>query len=170
MNPWLLLAIAILWGLSIAASATKWASLKVAEVRAEYLVRDNKALTEANAKITSLQNAARETEARRVAEMSTLATNYAKGFRDAEAQRLRDVAAARDGSLVLRIPASACSPGGSETSPPRPASGGSDGAATVELPRAIAADLLDLANDADQVADQLRACQSIVLSDRKDSP
>lgn len=170
MNPWLLLAIAILWGLSVAASATKWASLKVAEVRSEYLVRDNKALTEANAKITLLQNAARETEARRVAEMSTLATNYAKGFRDAEAQRLRDVAAARDGSLVLRIPASACRPGGGEAAPPGAAAPGGDGAATADLPGSVTADLLALAGEADQVVRQLTACQAIVIADRKDSP
>lgn len=170
MNPWLILAVAILWGLSVAASATKWASLKVAEVRAEYLVRDNKALAEANAKITALNDAARATEARRVAEMSALATNYSKGFRDAEAQRQRDVAAARDGSLVLRIPASACGPGGGEAAAPRPAASGGDGATTTELPGALTADLLALAGEADQVVLQLTACQAIVTADRKDSP
>jgi len=167
VNPWLLLAIAILWGLSIAASATKWAKLKVAEVRAEYLVRDNNALIEANAAIERLQEEARATEAKRVADMNVIASNYAKGYQNAETRRRADVAAARDGALVLRIPAAALCPGGSETGPPRPAAAGGDGAATVELPRAVAADLLALANDADQVADQLRACQAVVISDRK---
>lgn len=170
MNPWLLLAIAILWGLSIAASATKWASLKVAEVRSEYLVRDNKALTEANAAIKRLQEEARATEAKRVADMNVIAANYAKGYQNAEARRRADVAAARDGALVLRIPASACRPGGGEATPPGSAATRGHGPEAVELPRAVTADLLSLANDADQVADQLRACQAVVISDRKDSP
>lgn len=170
MNPWLLLAIAILWGLSVAASATKWASLKVAEVRSEYLVRDNQALAAANASIKRLQEEARATEAKRVADMNVIATNYAKGYQNAEARRRADVSAARDGALVLRIPASACRAGGGEAAPPGPAAAGGHGPAAVELPRAVTADLLSLANDADQVADQLRACQAVVISDRKDSP
>lgn len=170
MNPWMLLGIAILWGLSVVGASTKWASLKVAEVRAEYLERDNQALATANAAIKRLQEEARATEAKRVADMNVIAANYAKGYQDAEARRRADVAAARDGALVLRIPASACGSGGGEAGPPGAAAAGGHDPAAVELPRAVAADLLSLANDADQVADQLTACQAIILADRKESP
>jgi len=170
VNPYVLLAVGVLWALSVAGASVKWAGLKVAEVHSTYLARDNKALADANSMIQALQDAARATEARRVQDMNTIAANYGKGYEDAEARRRRDVAAARDGALVLRVPASACRTGPGDSGPAGSSSPGGDGAPGVELPRAVTADLLALANDADQVADQLRACQAVVLADRKESP
>ena len=179
MNPYVLIAVGVLWALSVAGASVKWAGLKVAEVQSAYLARDNTALADANAEIQRLQDAARATEAQRVQDMNTIAANYGKGYEDAEARRRRDVAAARDGALVLRVPASACRTGPSEAGPAGSSSPGGDGAAPLQLPGAagggvlppeITADLYALADDADQVADQLRACQSVVLADRKESP
>ncbi|MBK8916387.1 MAG: hypothetical protein IPM64_17620 [Phycisphaerales bacterium] len=104
LNPWVILGIALAWVASLwavgswqrddgaTAEKTKWQSREIAQQAA------------AAAKIKELEDAARDEEARRVDEMTVLATNYAKGFRDAEDQRRRDVAAARDGALVLPHP------------------------------------------------------------------
>lgn len=168
MNPWVILGIAVMWALSLL-GVGKWqrADGRAAE-RVEWQERDNKELADANATIKRLNDEARATEEKRAADMNVIATNYAKGYENAEARRRRDVAAARDGALVLRIPASACGSGGGETGPPRPAAAGGDGAPAIELPRAVTADLFALADDADQVADQLRSCQQIAINDRKE--
>lgn len=168
LNPWVILGVAVMWALSLFAVG-KWQREdgRTAE-RTEWQARDNAALTAANATIKRLNDEARATETRRVDEMATLAINYSKGFKDAEAQRLRDVAAARDGSLVLRVPAAACGAGGGEAGAFGPPAPGGDGAPTTELPATVTADLLALANEADQVVLQLTACQKIVLNDRKE--
>lgn len=170
MNPWLILGALAAWLASLwAVGAWQRDEGRTAE-RAAWEARDNETLRKANGEIKRLTDDARDAERRRVDEMTVLSINYSKGFRDAEADRRRDVAAARDGALRLRIPAAACDAGGSAPAAAGPAAPGGDGAEGIELPGATAADLLDLAHDADQVADQLRACQAVVLNDRKDLP
>jgi hypothetical protein len=170
MNPWLIVGLGLVWLASLWGAGSWQRGEGRTTERVAWQERENKALAEANVEIKRLTDEARATEHRRVAEMTTLAVNYDKGFRDAETRRRRDVDASRAGALVLRIPASACAADGGEARPPGAAAAGGDGSEGVELPRAIAADLLDLAYDADQVADQLRACQAIVTNDRKESP
>lgn len=178
MNPWMLLGIAVVWGLSLL-GVGKW---QRADGRtAERVVWQEREVKRANASaklIGALQSEARAEEALRNEQMNVIATNYGKGYEDAEVRRRRDVAAARDGTLVLRLPASACSGSGSgSVASPRSAAGLGNGSAPLELPGAtgggvlppaITADLYALADDADQVAGQLRACQQIILNDRKD--
>lgn len=170
MNPWLIVGLGLVWLASLWGVGSWQRGEGRTTERLAWQERENKALAEANVEIKRLTDEARATEHRRVDEMTTLAVNYDKGFRDAEDRRRRDVDAARAGALVLRIPSSACGAGAGEARPPGAAAAGGDGSEGIELPRPIAADLLDLANDADQVADQLRACQAIVTNDRKESP
>jgi hypothetical protein len=103
--------------------------------------------------------------------MNDLETKLQKEKATNDERKKRDAAAARDGSLSLRVPASICAGstagGGGTSGEARSAPALSDGAASVELPRKITGDLHDLANDADSVADQLRTCQQVVLEDRK---
>lgn len=167
MNPWVILGIAVMWALSVVGASHKWASLKVKEAQAQHLEQRNKELAQANGEIKRLTDEARATERAHVEQIAAIGNHYAKGMRDAEELRKRDLRAARNGNLVLRVPASVCA-GGSEAPATGPATGRGDGAAGVELPREITADLLELAHDADQVADQLRACQSVILSDRRE--
>jgi len=168
LNPYVLLAVAALWAVSLF-GVGKWqrADGRAAE-RVEWQAKEVAQVTAANATIKRLNDEARAKEKESADTMTRLATQLLKERAANESRRKADAAAIRAGDLRLRIPASACGSGGSEAGPPRPASGGGDGAATVELPRAITGDLLDLANDADAVADQLRACQSIIIADRKE--
>lgn len=166
LNPYILLAVAVLWAISLF-GVGKWqrADGRAAE-RVEWQAKEVAQVTAANAAIKRLNDEARAKERASADAMAALSAKLSTERAANEARRKADAAAIRAGDLRLRIPASACSSGGSETGPPRHTAGGGDGAATVELPRAITGDLLDLANDADQVADQLRACQAVILSDR----
>lgn len=170
VNPWVLLAVGVLWALSLA-GVGKWqrADGRSAE-RVEWQAERIKLQAEWADKLTKAEDGARAQERAHVDAMAAIGANYAKGLHDAEKIRARDVAAARDGALVLRLPSSICGSGPGGAGPAGASAGRIDDPEGVKLPRAIAADLLSLAGDADQVADQLRACQAIVLSDRKEPP
>lgn len=91
--------------------------------------------------------------------LGQLEADYKKEKEDAEARRIRDVAAARSGALRLRVPGTLCPAADGATVG---APSGSDGAASGELPGPVAADLFALVHDADQVVRQLTACQAVV--------
>lgn len=177
-NPWVILGIAAtVLGTSFAVG--KWQRADGAlEAKNECLLADNKELldkndrlTKANARILVLQNEARTREAAHNLAMNDLETKLQKEKATNDDRKKRDAAAARDGSLVLRVPASICAGsavgGGGAPGEARPTAPLGDGAASIELPRKTTGDLHDLANDADSVADQLRTCQQVVLEDRK---
>ena len=114
-------------------------------------------LLEAERRIHDLERQHAET-------LALLGQHYQKEFQDAEARRKADVAAARDGALRLRVPGTFCpGPGGEAAAAP----GGGDGAAAGELPGPVAADLLELAHDADEVARQLAYAQSVIRAQRE---
>ncbi len=114
--------------------------------------------------IDKAKAAAKATEAAHAKELGVIQTKYHKEIADAKTQRDRDVANARSGSLSLRVP-SRC-PSAADVSGAPNAAGRGDGAQTVELPREVTASLFSIANDANAVADQLRACQAVIQSDR----
>lgn len=166
MNPWVILGVAVMWGLSLFAVG-KWQRTDGATAeRVAWQAKDNEELRLANAKILELGNAARAQERKHVEAMAALGADYEKKLADAKAQSNRDRASIRDGALKLRIATERICPGGGAASEAGSTPGERDGPATVELPQQITSDLFDLANDADQVADQLRACQGVIQSDR----
>lgn len=171
MNPWVILGLVLLWATSLF-GVGKWQREdgRTAE-RVESQAREIETVTAANAKIKQLNDAARAAEHASAVAIATIGAEHASAIETLEARRRRDVAAVRDGAIKLRV-AGTCtpSPGGSAVPEARAAPGLGDGAQSIELPREATDFLLGLANDADQVADQLRSCQSIVLNDRKESP
>lgn len=88
-------------------------------------------------------------------------TELAQLRRDRDADRRR-----ADAAGGLRIPAAACPTGGIVAGTEAASAGGRDetGAGTVRLPQQIEDDLWTLANDADEVSGQLRACQGWIVS------
>lgn len=103
---------------------------------------------------------ARTKEHQRAESLAKVGADLEKENATLKDQRKRDVAAIRSGELRLRV-ANAC-PGpstGPEASTP---SSISNDATTAELPREVAEDLLSLANDADEVVNQLGACQATI--------
>lgn len=179
-NPWVLLGVILalvashtavgVWQRNDGAAAERVVALKD---KNDALAKKNKELAEVNATILRLQKEIRELEAKHQAEMDKLEAELKKEKADNAKRKKADADAARAGGLVLRVPASVC--GGTDGDRgAAPALGTAapvrDGGPTVELPRQVTADLFDLANDADAVADQLRACQQVVLKDRTAVP
>lgn len=109
----------------------------------------------------------REQENRHAHTLANLDRSYSAERVALEERARRDRDAARDGALRLRVPGLSC-PGAAAAEAPAPQGtpGGGDDPAPVELPRAVTEDLLQLVNDADAVADQLRACQAVIRADR----
>ena len=166
MNPYLIIGLIVAWLVSLA-TVGYWqnAAGHTAE-RVIWQARDNEELTKANADIKRLEEAARATEQAHTAALGKIAEDHQKEITDAAAQKERDVAAARAGRIVLRIPAACPRPNGGGAPKVAAAPSLGDGGATAELPRQVVADLLSLADDADAVTRQLGECQAVVRADR----
>ena len=166
MNPWVILGVVLVWLASLV-GVGKWQREDGALAeRSAVLARDNAALVQANETIDRLNREARAKEQEHVAAMNALGADYETQLAAARAQKEIDAAAIRAGERKLRVATSRICPGGSSAPEVGPATASRDGPATVELPAEITGRLFDLANDADQVADQLRACQAVIVRDR----
>lgn len=166
MNPWVMIAIGLAWAFSLAGVGFWQNDAGHTEERAAWVERENTELRTANSKITELNDKARAEEVAHANRMSGISTQYQKDLKNAQAQREKDIAAARLGSISLRFTPRSENPGRSPGGETSASASGCDGGATSELPREIVADLFALADDADQVAQQLNACQQIIKSDR----
>lgn len=167
MNPYVIIGLLVAWLLS--ATGVGWwqnAAGHTAE-RSTWQGRENKELVDANASIKRLEEEARDTERKHVLALANIDRRYQKELQDAEDQKARDVAAARAGRIVLRIPSPCKGPDGGATSGVASTPGSGDGQKTAELPREVAANLFALADDANAVVRQLTECQAVILDDRK---
>lgn len=173
-NPWVLLGVLIAWGASLAA-AGMWQNdvghteQLAADQKREIaeLAAKNVELAKARAQIEQLNKDKDAIEQRHAAELAITGAEYEAKVQDLEDQGRRDAAAARAGALKLRVAGMCASTpargaGGQAAASAAPA--GRDGAADGELPGSVTQDLLDLSHDADQVTDQLAACQRTVLA------
>lgn len=170
INPHVVLGLVVAWISSLGAMGYWQNNAGHAAEKSAWQARENKELTEANSKIFELEQSARAAEARHRFDLSKIADEYEREKTNAGAQKKRDIADARAGVIKLRIPAVCEKSGGSALPGTSSSAGLGDGGATSELPGEIAADLLELANDADAVVKQLRSCQEIVRADRKVGP
>lgn len=161
LDPWVILGVVLAWIASLAAIGVWQNDAGHTDERVSWQAKDNAELKAANATIQLLNDEARAQEHKHAADMAAIGAQHAKERNDSEARHRRDVADARDGALKLRV-AGACKadPGGAGAA--STAAPGRDDSTTAELPGAVAADLLDLANDADDTVQQLTACQAVV--------
>jgi len=135
--------------------------------RAEWLSRENTELTEANALIVALEEAAREKERQHALAMAAVSAQYQEDLRDEKATRDRVVADLRSGAQRLRIElARRETAGGSGTAEGSASAGRCDGETHAELSVAASEFLVGLASEADEVVRQLTACQAVVTADR----
>ena len=148
------------------------------EINKSWQKRETKMLQDAADRVAKIEAENRAKEANWQREMDDVQRTYQQQLAQAKAQRDRDVARARDGALVLRLPASVCS--GSGFDPQAGAGGAGDSrpeagqlpleAGSLVLPPDITADLYALADDADEVVHQLTACQAALINERKAAP
>lgn len=135
---------------------------------AEWLQVQNTELVKANAKIKQLEAKARADEQAHVIRLSEIDTQYLKDLDHVKADKDHAIAAINAGTLKLRDPAATTSHecGGSNPSQVTASPSHSDEKAGCELSAEASRFLLDLTSEADEVAKQLNACQSVVESDR----
>lgn len=163
---WIAFVVMLLWIASVVAVGRWQNKAGHTAEKAAWQARENKELVAANASILRLEEAARAQELKKAEELDVIAKNHQKEIANEKRQKDTDVAAARSGALVLRIPSPCQGAGGDQASPASAGAGLSDGGATAELPREITANLFALADDADAVVRQLGQCQAVIRSDR----
>ena len=166
-NPWVFLAFVV--ALIAAGLGGEYDGNKrgVNSERVAWQAKDNKELTEANAKILQLENDARAKEQAHAADLAAISTNYEQELQHAENTRKADVAAARSGALRLRDPgATAQQTCGSATGQAATGPGGRDAQTGGELSPELTEFLFIEADRADAIVQQLGACQAVIVSDR----
>lgn len=167
LNPYVILGLIVLWAVSLF-GVGKWQyGVGSEHERVTWQAREVAQVTAANAKIQALNDAARAKEHEHEQRVAEISTKFLKERTDREARARRDFDDALTGALRLHVRATCSSPGGGASGETRPGPGGGDGTTVVELPPTVTANLFRLADDADQVADQLRAAQKIIEEDRK---
>lgn len=139
--------------------------------KARWLARETAELAAANVKINALQTAARTAERDHAMRLAAVSAQYQEDLKHAQARKDRVIADLRTGAQRLRIPVAGAGCAGAGGMPETgPATGGRDGGTTAELSQPAAEFLVGLASDADQVAEQLKACQALVREDRNQQP
>ncbi len=166
MNPWIIVGFLVALIAVGAGGYLKGEHDGTTAEKAVWQKRDNDELRTANARILELEEQARSEERRHAEELAAISAGFEKEKANAAIQKDRDVAAARAGALSLRIHSPCKDPGGSEGSAASAPASERDGAATIELPREVTANLFALADDADEVVKQLTACQAVIKADR----
>lgn len=174
MNSYAIIGLLLFWLASLAGVGVWQNTAGHTAERAAWQAKETSEIKSAAARTLELEVAARATEKRHADALAEISTDYERKIKNAKTQRDRDVAAALSGALGLRLPSS-MQAGGSATGSLAAATGGRDGGASGQLPEPpaatlppdLAAGLLGLADDADQVAQQLAACQAVVISDRR---
>lgn len=167
-EPYRLLAAAALWLASLFAVGVWQHHAGAVGERVTWQAKEVTEQATAAAQFKALSDAARKAEQDNAAKMAALAADYERKLSDANKQRAADIAAVRAGSLRLRDKSGTCMPAGTDPgSKAGPGPGIGNGATGCELSETASGFLLDFANDADDVARQLAACQQVILTDRK---
>jgi hypothetical protein len=171
MNPTLMLYIGIAWVLSLAAVGVGtgyWqnAAGHTAE-KVTWQARENTELADANAKIFALTAAARKTEAEGALNVGKIGSELEKEKRDHAKTRAARDTALRSGNERVSVAVTGC-----EGSSPGPgtavaAGAGEPPATRAQLHPQVAADLEQLAGDANDTARDLNACLKVADEDRR---
>ncbi|MDM5178503.1 lysis system i-spanin subunit Rz [Massilia sp. DJPM01] len=118
-----------------------------------------------------LEAQVRQSERARADEMAAIDQRHQEDIANREAISNRTIADLRSGVTGLRSKFTRCQRApGSNGPAPTTSTGSSDATASIELRSEDASFLIRFASEADQVADQLRACQAVVRADRMLQP
>lgn len=170
-QPYRILAGVLLWLASLFAVGVWQHHAGVVGERVTWQARETTQQATAVAQFKALSDAARAADQKHAAEMAALAADYERKLSDANKQRAADIAAVRAGSLRMRDKSGTCMPAGTDPgSKAGPGPGIGNGATGCELSETASGFLLDFANDADDVARQLAACQQVIARDREGEP
>lgn len=165
MNPRIMLAVVAVWLLSLAAMGYWQNRAGHTAERADWQKRETSELATANRKIVQLNDEARAREREHAESISNIDTGYQRRIQNEQRKTDLLVADLLAGILVLHDPAGQGA-GASETGPAPTGPGERDGEAGCQLSTTAARFLLEEAGRADQIVDQLTACQAVIVSDR----
>ena len=168
-NPYVILALLVAWLASTAGVGYWQRHDGAAQVMVACQRTQAAESARATVAIQAAQTAARAREQQYAAGLATISTTYQEALTHAQTQHTADLAAIRSGALRLRVQypaAAAVRPGDGSASTTAATAGGRDGSQGSDLPGSVAVDLLALADDADNIARQLAACQAVIVQDR----
>lgn len=169
-TPYLILAAVITLGLShMGAGYAGW-KIRDNSARAEAQRATEQRLKEVeqlNKSIIELQAKARQEEAQHAQQLAAVSRTYQEKLQNVRQDNDRFIAGVRAGTIRLRLPEPRKTLPGSPAAKAVPGPGGCDGKAAGELPDAVAEFLWREASRADEITEQLAACQAIVIEDRR---
>ena len=169
MNPWATLGVVLFWIVSMAAVGS-WQNKAghVAE-RTAWQAKENQELAQANAQILKLETDARSAERRHAIDQASISIQYQQELNNAKLKTDTLVTQLHAGAFRLRDPyAASVQPCSGATGKTATGTSGRDGSQGVELSGPASEFLLNLTGDADQVTQQLTACQAVIKSDRQE--
>lgn len=168
-KPYLILAIAIALAVSHAAAGYAGWKIRDNSARAAMQKETEVRLFQAqqmNAEINRLHNEARAVEAEHAARLHSFSQTYQERLQNVRDQKDKFIADVRAGVISLRIPPTSSRANISATGEVVVSASGCDAAARAELPSEVVEFLWSEASRADEVVEQLTACQAIVNEDR----
>lgn len=169
MNPYLILALVVAWGLSLVGYGEWRHDAGVTEERLVWQTRTSEQSRIVLANYARFEKQADEADAAHAKALADNSARYQEQLLNEKATNARRVADIRNGTLKLRQPPSpGLNPNAtSGIKAPSPSSTGCNGEAGGEFSIETAEYLYSLTGEADEVALQLGACQQVIIEDRK---
>ncbi len=166
-NPWIILAIVLAWGGSLVGVGVWQRHDGALADNDAWQIKANKEQIAATAKIKSLEDAARHKEQTDQAAFVAISTNYEGQLQNANKQHEADLNALHAGTLVLRDHGTTgLRPIGCSSPETAGSTSGRDDSQGRQLSLEADEFLFGFADEADNLANQLTACQAIVTRDR----
>jgi len=167
VNVYFIGLLSALWLTSLA-GLWIWRGNEVEQVvTSQWQARELKQAQDDAKTLAATESAYRAEETQHAADLASISANYQARLQDEQVKNDHVIADLRAGIVSLRYNAPAASASDCDHLSETPAGSGIGHETAIRrIPPKIAADLYGLAADADAIADQLRACQAIVTSDR----
>jgi len=166
MNPYALMAAVAFWVLSLGAVGIWQYDDGAQHERLVWKTQQSNLLRTALADVSRLQTQARADELAHAEALAKVSADYQERLNDEKTNNGRIVAGIRAGAIRLRQPEPNRHGTGSGISAPDAATGRCDAGAGSELPPETAEFLFSLAGEADDISEQLAACQKVIRLDR----
>lgn len=166
-NPWIILALTLAWFSSLAAVG-HWqhGAGEVAE-RVIWQGKQTKELVATNSEITRLQKSVTDNKKISDASAFEISKHYQVELENVSTEKAKFIAGVRNGSIVLRQPRSVPSaPTEGAARESGTSSSGCDETSGSELQEETSEFLYTEASRADEIVEQLQACQDLLVSDR----
>lgn len=168
INPWIILGVLIAWIGSLVSVGYWQNGVGEESERVIWQGKENKEIKDANAKILELTYTARDKENKHNVALNDVSKTYQEKLTNVDIEKDKFIAGVRNGTIVLRQPATRSEKaGGSIGSETIASASGRDGEARAELYDTTSEFLLSESARADKIVEQLNACQAVVLEDRR---